>query len=194
MEVTSYPVAILNKRGLILPLTCIHPFNFSRNEDYDKIVEYLNKDLGYKRIILAGFSLGGNVIQCYIGAKSKDNQLNKAIKLAIAISSPYCFESCSEKLDKNFIIQQGLLNRFKSYIRMNKKYPKFDEFLEDRGIKYSDLMAMKNVEDIDNFFNTKAEKCKDRFEFYEKCSGKNYLKYIDIDCLFINSENDPLIK
>lgn len=183
----------LNKRGMLLPVTGKHPFNFSRNEDYDEIIDFL-KNLGYEKIILVGFSLGANVIQCYLGSKTRAKSLDPSIKLAVAVSSPYCFKSCCEKLDSNVFIQKALLNRFKGFIKDNMKYPKFVEFLASRDMNFDELMKMKCVKDIDDMYNAKAERCKDRFEFYDKCSGKNYIQDIEIDCLFINSKNDPLIR
>lgn len=178
----------------MLPVTGDHPFNFSRNEDYDEIIDYLTKNLGYNRIILVGFSLGANVIQCYLGKKSREKSLNPCVEIAVAISSPHCFESCSQKLDSNLFLRKAMLGRFKGMIKNNMKYPKFVEFLERKGMNFNELMNMRTVKDIDDCYNTKAEGVKNRFEFYEKCSGKNYIRDIEIDCLFINSKIDPLIK
>jgi predicted alpha/beta-fold hydrolase len=189
---TDFPVFVMNKRGFLgIEVTGSRPFNFSNLSDYEEVILKI-KELGYDEVVAVGISLGANSLQHYVG---RMNQLGKPhhLKAVVGISSPLNFEKCSAVLDSNYLLKNAMLFNFKLIIEENMKFDGFRKFLDERGMDYETLMAMKSVEDIDTQFNTKAEQCKDRFEFYERCSGLNYLDDIDIPCLFLNSKEDPLV-
>ena len=191
---TGLTVMILNKRAFNdLPITGTRPFVFTHMPDYDEVFDYLRNELSYQKIILVGMSLGAFVTQYYLCTKAMLGEDASFIHSAVGISSPFDLMSCSAKLDTNILIQQGLLIDFKLRLRACRKYVKFNEFLEAKGIKFSDLMAMRSVKDIDTFFNAKANDCKDRWEFYSRHTRVEYIGKVEAPCLFVNSESDPLV-
>jgi predicted alpha/beta-fold hydrolase len=147
---------------------------------------YLAAERGFHSIILAGFSLGGNVVLKYAGEKS--DKISALIKNVIAISAPIDLAATARQLHKpsNRVYLTRFLQSLKNKIRGKAKlYP-------DK-INLSLLKDVRDFYDYDDAFTAPIHGFKNAVDYYAKSSSKQFLKDIAVPTLMIQPLNDPFL-
>jgi len=86
-------------------------------EDISQVIDHVLAQKNYKRIVLIGFSMGGNITLKYVGTRGK--ALPEPISHAIAFSTPCDLKACTEVVEsnKNRFYHNYFLNNLKAKIR-----------------------------------------------------------------------------
>jgi len=152
--------------------------------DLDLIIHNTMKRFPSTEIFLIGFSLGGNLILKYLGERSK----NSYIKKAVAISTPLDLQSSCREISKtsNWIYTTRFLISLKKKVRDKAKI-----FPEE--IKLDRLNQIKNLEDFDDHYTAPLHGFLNADEYYRKCSSIHFLREISTPTLIINALNDPFL-
>jgi predicted alpha/beta-fold hydrolase len=151
-------------------------------EDLHMIIEKLKSK--YNKILLIGYSLGGNVILKYLG---NHGQVSSVVAAA-AISSQVELTSSSAMLNhwknKAYVIQ------FLSTLK-NKAYAK--ERQHPGCINVKNIRRLTSLYAYDNEVTARLHNFKSANDYYEKASSKSQLHFIKTPTLLVNAQNDSFL-
>ena len=154
--------------------------------DIGEVIEHALKIKDYERIVLIGFSMGGNINLKYLGVHGKE--IPASVKGCIAFSCPTDLKAGSEALDtsSNAIYRKRFLRYLK--IKIEKKNEQFPGVVDMENFK-----KVKVWKDFDNYFSAPLIGVKDADEFYEIASARNFMPNISVPTLVIQAMNDPIL-
>jgi predicted alpha/beta-fold hydrolase len=154
--------------------------------DLHEVVRQFIEDDHLPRIILVGFSLGGNMVLKLAGEYGANPP--KEV-LAICAVSPSIDLNASAALilkRSNWIYNRDFVYRLKKRIRLKHKlYP-------DR-YDISGLWKIRTLRDFDNRFTARAYGFTDAEDYYYKASSIRVIDRIHIPTLIIHAQDDPFI-
>lgn len=179
----NWDILVMNYRGCSGEMNKkIKFYNMGQIEDLALV---LDKTKGYKKVVLAGFSLGGGLVLNYLG---KTKEYTENLKCAIAVSAPCDAYGSSKKFDEkgNLIYRKYFLNKLKSKMEAKLKiYPDNEKLKE--GLKAN------SIEEFDNLFTSAVYGYKDAVDYYNHVSANKVLKYIKIPTLILMAKDDPIM-
>lgn len=155
------------------------PYHSGRSEDLSSVIAFGKKMLPDHKHIAVGFSLSANALLLLAAGVRAEVQPD----FAIAVNGPINLARASEKLLQglNRIYDHRFTTELKTYVRMNR--PK------DAG----KLSPIKNLAEFDEVLTAPAGGFKNRADYYQKCSAKQYLKSVTIPTVIVTSHNDPFV-
>ena len=161
-------------------------YHSGSTEDLNAIVDYVLQNKQYEKIVLIGFSLGGNMTLKYLGEKNM--QIHSKIQKAIVFSVPLHLSSCSESLRKwkNLIYAQKFKNNLRQKILTKAK-------VMPEKISTRFLHKIQTLKDFDDFYTAPLHGFKDAEDYYEKSSSIYFVNQISIPTLIVNAQNDPFL-
>ena len=161
-------------------------YHSGKTDDLDLVVNYAVQSSKYKKIVLIGFSLGGNITLKYLGEKGSG--INPLIRSAAAISVPVMLKDSADQLAKrtNSIYMRRFIRMLKPKIRAKAK--RFPMNLESEKVE-----KIKDFYDVDNLYTAPAHGFTSAEDYWEKSSALQFLKDISIPTLLINAKDDPFL-
>lgn len=155
-------------------------------EDIDSVVGHALKRPQYRRIVLIGFSMGGNITLKYVGTLGRD--LPSRITHAVAFSTPSDLKACVS------VVEQGryrfyhryFLHKLKAKVRL--KAAQFPGKLD-----VSDLHEIDTWYAFDTRFSAPLNGLPDAETFYYEASSTNFVGGTTIPTLIVNAQNDPVL-
>ncbi|HEX2722125.1 MAG TPA: hydrolase [Gemmatimonadaceae bacterium] len=161
-------------------------YHSGETSDLDLALEHLLGANPSSNIVLAGVSLGGNVLLKYLGEKG--SAVSKRIKGAAAVSVPFDLSRAARHIDLGF---SRVYRR--SFIRSlrRKAVAKLESF-PDLASR-SSIDAATTMVEFDNSFTAPVHGFRDADEYYEKSSSIRWLERIRINTLLLNAVDDPFL-
>jgi len=182
---TGYDVIAWNFRGCSGEMNRKPRFYHSgATEDLDTVVAHIRETSHYKKLVLVGFSLGGNLTLKYLGEGNRD----PLIKSAVVFSVPLDLHSSCLKISRpdNWMYARRFINNLKAKIR-----------LKEQAIPGSmDLKPLRNIKTLiqfDDAYTAPLHGFRDAVDYYNRCSSIHFLDEIVIPTLIINARNDPFL-
>ncbi len=157
-------------------------YNMGQIEDLEEV---LKKTEDYKKVVLAGFSLGGGLVLNYLGSKKT---LPTNIHCAMAVSAP-CDPLGSARTfvkKENRIYRDYFMKKLKSKI-VEKN------ILNPGKINLDGILECKTIEEFDDIFTAPQYGYRDALDYYEKVSPKHSIPNIKIPTLILMAEDDPIM-
>ena len=161
-------------------------YHHGDTEDLAHVVDHALNKHGYNDVVLAGFSMGGNMTLKYLGEVSE--QLPVQVKGGAAFSVPINLASSVTELGKraNSFYRKRFLSKLEKKIREKaQKYP--DQ------IKMSDFRQIRYFPDFDNLYTAPLHGFENAEDFYYKASAERYMYQIKVPVLLVNAWNDPFL-
>ncbi len=162
-------------------------YHSGQTADVSEFVQFLQQQHPNNPLFSIGFSLGGNVLAKFLGEQDK-------IKLdgAIVISAPLNLSECSKTVNQGFakIYQKYLLDKLKR--STHKKIDHLDgsdPLLLDK----QRLDQIKNMNEFDQLVTAPLNGFDDAEDYYQRCSGKQFLASITTPTLIIHAKDDPFM-
>jgi predicted alpha/beta-fold hydrolase len=149
------------------------------------VKELLEKD-HISRMVLVGFSLGGNLVLKLAGEYGDSPP--KEILGVCAVSPSVDLTASAEMILKrsNWIYHRDFVRRLKQRIRTNHKlYPQVYDI--------SDLREVRTLREFDDRFTSRAHGFADADDYYHRSSSLRVIDRIRIPTLIIHAEDDPFI-
>ena len=160
-------------------------YHSGASDDLEQVLNHVLSTKNYKKIVLKGFSLGGNVSLKYLGERSS---IPKEIKAAIAVSAPCHLKGSMLKLHEweNYLYSL----RFKKHLveKLRWKQQQFPHLVSE-----SDIKKVKLLRDFDDVYTSKAHGFENGLDYYEKCSSLQFLPSINLPSLILNAKNDSFL-
>ena len=138
------------------------------------------------RIIVAGFSLGGNMTLKLAGEYGDEPPAEVKAICAVSPSVDLRTSTTLMARRRNWLYQQSFLKRLK--MRIRKKAALFPGRYDA-----SPLRQIKSVEQFDNCYVAPAFGFADANDYYAKASALRFIARIRIPTLIIHAQDDPFI-
>ena len=172
-----WDIAAMNFRGCSgEDNTKYQSYHSGKTDDLESIINHILEKDHYQKIVLVGFSLGGNLLLKYLGEREN---IPKEIKKGVAISVPTSLRGSLESLNKpeNWPYRTVFLISLRNKYQLKmKQYP--DKMLA------SDLKNMKTLQDFDDVYTSKAHGFKDACDYYKKTVAINFYITLKLLCCF----------
>jgi len=149
------------------------------------IKELIEKD-GVRRMLVVGFSLGGNLVLKLAGEYG-DNPPPEILGIC-AVSPSVDLNASADMILKrsNWIYHRDFVRRLKQRIRTNHKlYPDVYDI--------SGLRAVRTLREFDDRFTSRAHGFADANDYYYRSSSLRVIERIRIPTLIVHAEDDPFI-
>lgn len=154
--------------------------------DIGEVINHALKTKKYERVVLIGFSMGGNISMKYLGVNGKN--IPDVIEKCVAFSAPADLESSAAILDRpdNWLYK----TRFMKYLKakITKKTAIFPDFADLENFK-----KIKVWRDFDELFSAPINNFENAAAFYTDASARNFMSGIQIPTLLVNALNDPIL-
>ncbi|MCP1386163.1 YheT family hydrolase [Runella salmonicolor] len=161
-------------------------YNHGEIGDISELINHALRTKHYEKIVLVGYSMGGNISLKYVGAKGKE--LPDVVRGAAAFSAPTNLKTSAELLD----LPKNRFYRDRFMKKLTKKIAAKSELYPGK----LDMSRLKNVKvwkDFDDFFSAPVNGYRDADDFYEQASAVNFIKEVRIPVLICNAQNDPIL-
>jgi len=155
-------------------------------DDLREVVRQLIEDHGLSRVLLVGFSLGGNMVLKLAGEYG-DNAPDEV--LAVCAVSPSIDLNASAELilkRSNWLYHRDFVYRLKKRIWVKHK------LFPDR-YDVSGLRSVRTLREFDNQFTARAHGFADAEDYYYRASSIRVIDRIQIPTLIIHAQDDPFI-
>jgi predicted alpha/beta-fold hydrolase len=155
-------------------------------EDAALVVRQLAKRDGITRIVVAGYSLGGNLALRLAGMHAPAEL--PALKGVCAVSPVLDLEACVRALERrsNFIYQWNFVRNLKN--RMRRKNAHFPG-----GFDLSRLEAIQTVRQFDAAYTAPYFGFASAEDYYHRAAALRVVDRIQIPALVITAEDDPFV-
>lgn len=154
--------------------------------DLRVVVDELIKSDEVSRLVVVGFSLGGNQVLKLAGEYGEDAP---AEVIGVAAVSPSVDLSASADLimkRSNWLYHRDFVRRLKNRVRTKHKlYPD----LYDVG----GLDAVRTIKEFDDCYTSRAHGFADADDYYQRASSLRVIDKIRVPSLIIHAEDDPFI-
>ena len=156
-------------------------------EDLKDVIRFSIDHFFPKKIQLAGFSLGGNLLLVFL-SQERHWIRGKKIEKALAISPPLNLAASSKKLEKwwNFGYRWNFLKDLKN--KMKRKERQFP----GRYPMHS-ILKSRSIYSFDNVCTAPLHGFKDARDYYFRCSSLYHLEKIEVPTLIVVAKNDPML-
>jgi predicted alpha/beta-fold hydrolase len=156
------------------------------SEDLRAIVTELIERDHLERLLLIGFSLGGNMVLKLAAEYAYDFPPQVLGMCAISPSVDLSASSDLISLRSNWIYHQDFVRRLKRRIKLKQQlYPQLYDT--------SQLRLVRTLRDFDSSYTALAHGFKDVDDYYSRASSVTLLDRIELPTLIIHAEDDPFI-
>ena len=155
-------------------------------DDLRAVVSELIQQDGLSRLLLVGFSLGGNLVLKLAGEYGDDAP--KEVLAACAVSPSIDLQASAKLILKrsNWLYQQDFVRRLKQ--RMRRKHKLFPDAYDISG-----LSSVRTLREFDDRFTSRAHGFDGADDYYYRASSIRVIDKIRIPTLIIHAEDDPFI-
>jgi hypothetical protein len=161
-------------------------YHAGQSEDVYEAIKAIHNDTPDSKIILMGFSLGGNIV-LKLAAELSVGNIN-LLKKVIAINPPVDLHASINLLAsaENQVYERYFINLLKKDIKFRyKKFPDIEKIEYPKKFHFYDF---------NNLYIVPQYGYKDLNDYYKRCSSKFLIPAINIDTNILFSEDDPIIK
>jgi predicted alpha/beta-fold hydrolase len=160
-------------------------YHSGETDDLHAVILYCLR-LGYRRILLAGFSMGGNQVLKYLG--ENPDRVPPQVRAAAVFSVPCHLPGSAAELDKPH-------NR----VYMNYFLKSLREKVKDKHASFPNLYPLGNLERIRTFaefderYTAPIHGFTSAKDYWQRASSLPWLGAIRIPTLLVNAANDPFL-
>ena len=161
-------------------------YHSGATEDVIAALEHVVETRPYRRIVLLGFSLGGNVVLKLAGERPPI--LNERVDAVVGISVPCDLEAGARQLETayNALYQWRFVRELKEKVLAKcELFP--GQFCRE------DVLAVRSVREFDEVYTAPVHGFANAADYYRRCSCKPQLQQVSVPSLIINAADDPFL-
>ena len=161
-------------------------YHSGETSDTHFVIQHLESSFPAAPLILAGVSLGGNVLLKYLGEQG--NGISKRVKGAAAVSVPYDLAQSSRYINEGFakIYQWNFLRSLTRKAQSKRE--------QVPGLISRDALGtVKTMWAFDDCFTAPVHGFHDASDYYSKSSSVNWLDTISVNTLLLSAVDDPFL-
>jgi len=135
-----------------------------------------------------GYSLGGNMLLKLAGETKAENPFS----MCVSVSAPLRLDECAKAIANGFaqVYQRKLLNSMRKMLR--QKFALLD-YQGKLRINESQINNLDTFEKFDENITAPLHGFASANDYYQKCSGMQFLKSITVPTLVIHALDDPFM-
>ncbi|MEP6692287.1 MAG: hydrolase [Gemmatimonadaceae bacterium] len=154
--------------------------------DLDFVVRRLIVAEPDRALLLAGVSLGGNVLLKWLGEQSED--VPRAVRAAAAVSVPFDLARSARHIDRGFakVYQANFLRTLKRKAR--DKHARFPGILTP-----AEFEAARNFYEFDHAVTARLHGFTSADDYYTRSSSLGFLRRIRVPSLLLSAADDPFL-
>ncbi|CAH1731804.1 abhydrolase domain-containing protein 2 [Aphis gossypii] len=193
----GYRCAVLNHVGALhnVPVTASRIFTYGHTDDLHVMLCNLSEHYPNTKIIVIGYSMGGNLVTKYLG-ESRHNRPSSVIA-GVSICQPYdALKATGVLLHwQNFrrLYLYALTEAIKALILKHRSKLLADDIKERYSLIEKDIISAATLPELDDAYTRKVTNFKNLHEFYRWSSCLHYIHNVKTPMIFINSRDDPLV-
>lgn len=179
----GYDILAVNFRGCSgEPNRLFRSYHSGETGDLAAVVDHVVAQSTYSHMVMAGFSLGGNLLLKYLGEQGEG--LAPSIKAAFAFSVPCHLFAASQTI--GWLYTQVFLRSLLP--KLAYKIKRFQS-----PINLADLKKIKTIYDFDDLYTGPVHGFGSAANYYHQCSSIHFLSRIPVPTLLINALDDPFL-
>ena len=161
-------------------------YHSGETNDLDFVVRRLTSELPHTPLVLAGFSLGGNVLLKWLGERGAD--VPPSVRAAATVSVPYDLARGSRYINRGFsrVYEQHFLRSLVRKATVKRK--RFPDIVPDVN-----LATLRTMWDFDDAVTAPVHGFRDATDYYERSSSLGWLDRIRIPTLLLSAADDPFL-
>lgn len=161
-------------------------YHSGETTDLAFVVGRLLNEFPEQSLVLAGFSLGGNVLLKYLGERG--TELPPQVRAAAAVSVPFDLGRSSRYIDRGFsrIYQRHFLRSLR-----RKAIGKLERFPD--LVPLERLASIRTMYDFDNIMTAPLHGFRDADDYYSRSSSLGWIGRISIPTLLLSAVDDPFL-
>ena len=163
-----------------------HSYHSGMSQDLSSVIKHCLK-LGYKKINLIGFSMGGNITLKYLGEMG--NSVSELIHRVCVFSTPINLAHASSRLERGFskvYTKRFLKTLFEKVKNKKRQFPELN-------IDIDNITKVTDLKTFDEYFTAPMFGFRNAQDYYSKVSSIKFLKDIQVPTLIVNALNDPFL-
>ena len=161
-------------------------YHSGETTDIEFVVRHLESSFSSAPLLLAGVSLGGNVLLKFLGEQGE--RISHRVKGAAAVSVPYDLARSSRYIDQGFarLYQWNFLRSLR-----RKAHAKLEVFPD--LVPVESLSTATTMFAFDDCFTAPVHGFEDAADYYARSSSINWLETISINTLLLSAVDDPFL-
>ena len=162
----------------------LRSYHSGETGDLDELIRRVRGEAD--RIVLAGCSLGGNVLVKWLG----EREVPAEIKAAAAVSVPFNLAACARTLDSPGFWHWVYRTRFLRTLKRKSllKQAKFPEALDAARVRRA-----RTLFDFDDAVTAAVHGFASAPDYYAQSSSGRFVQSVRIPLLLLSAEDDPFI-
>lgn len=161
-------------------------YSHGQSEDLETVIDHALATGKYDRVVLVGYSMGGNLTLKYLGTMGSRRPAE--VTHGVAFSAPVFIGHSADSLDRaeNWLYRQKFKKALTAKIRAKEaQFP--------GRVDFSELKNVRVWRDFDRHFSAKIGGYDDLDEYYAYLSSGNFVGGTTAPALIVNAKNDPII-
>lgn len=160
-------------------------YHSGATSDLDRVVQH-GLTQGYGKVLLSGFSMGGNLTLLYLGQQSE--RVDSRICGAITYSVPCDLAGSADTLalPSRRIYMQRFLRDL--HVKMEEKSKLFPGLIDVAGFE-----DIRSFHEFDDRYTAPLHGFRDARDYWANCSALSLLKDVRVPALMINAADDPFL-
>lgn len=161
-------------------------YHSGETSDLDFVVRRLTSERPRVPIVLAGFSLGGNVLLKWLGERNAE--LPPQVVAAAAVSVPFDLARGSRYINQGFarVYERHFL---RSLVRKAAvKRTRFPDLVPDVNLR-----SLRSIWDFDDAVTAPVHGFRDAADYYARSSSLRFLEHIRCPTLLLSAIDDPFL-
>jgi len=161
-------------------------YHSGETTDVGFAIDHLQSSYSDAELVLAGVSLGGNVLLKYLGERGE--HVSPRIRAAAAVSVPYDLAKAADYIDRGFskVYQRSFIQSLQA-----KAIAKLDRFPD--LVPRERIQSIRTMRDFDNSITAPLHGFRDADDYYSKSSAIGWLRGIRVDTLLLSAVDDPFL-
>jgi predicted alpha/beta-fold hydrolase len=161
-------------------------YHSGETTDLDLVIRRLVREHPDQPLLLAGFSLGGNVLLKWLGEQGDDAP--PQVRAAVAISTPFDLERGSRH------IERGFARVYTRHFLRTLRIKALAKLAQDPGLfDASRLASARNLYEFDDAVTAPLHGFTDAHDYYSRSSSLAFLGRIRRPVLLLNAQDDPFL-
>ena len=180
---TGWDVCAWNLRGCSgVPNRQVATYHSGKTEDLATVVRHVLKN-GYDRVVLVGFSLGGNMTLKYLAERNAP-----PVRRAAVFSVPVDLSAAADQISAPTNIHYTLY-----FLRALRATVRAKANQHPDAVRLAPLRQIRTLRDFDDMYTAPLNGFRDAAEYYKQASSIPHLHAITTPTLLVNAANDPFL-
>ena len=187
LTLKGWDVVCLNFRGCSGEPNRLPRFYHSGvTDDLHTVLLHTLATKSYHKIVLIGFSMGGNQTMKYLG--EDPSIIPNEVKAAVVFSVPCMLADSVRVMNgwENSLYMRYFLRSLADKLRL--KAALFPEMIDLR-----DIEKIRTFEPFDDRYTAPLHGFQSSGDYYQKCSSRQFIPKIETPCLLIQALDDPFL-